>query len=127
MPALFFIRKGKWYKYNVIRDSKDRSTPILNLDDLEKFVVDKEYEAIPEVFPNDYGDIPIVPSMLQKLLDFINVEVHNKGGLINVVLMKDEHGDINYQAGAAIYGMLFLTLMTLFIMCRDAVKEIKND
>ena len=50
----------------------------MNLDDLEKFVVDREYEAIPEVYPDDFGDIPQVPSMVQKLLEFAQLEIQNK-------------------------------------------------
>ena len=55
LPAIFFIRKGKYYRYNV---EMVHLVPQLDIEAIEKFIVEKEYEDIPNVFPEDYGEIP---------------------------------------------------------------------
>ena len=41
VPVILFISKGKWYRFRFERDPQDFITPILDLDALESFVVDR--------------------------------------------------------------------------------------
>ena len=65
-----YISKGYFYKYQLV-NTKRNEPPLLNIDELEKFVEDREYLAIPEVFPDDYGKIPTVPSPIDKFIEFV--------------------------------------------------------
>ena len=92
LPAIFFIRKGKYYRYNV---EMVHLVPQIDIEAIEKFIVQKEYEDIPDVFPEDYGDIPKQQSLWESLYEAMQIEIHNKGGIINVLMFKDNAGVVN--------------------------------
>jgi hypothetical protein len=55
---------------------KDKENSIqVNVDDLEKFVEDREYLDIPNVFPDDYGKIPEPPQIYKYFLDLLTHEI----------------------------------------------------
>ena len=109
----------------MIRDKVDKLTPIIDLDELERFVTEREYEAIPDVFPEDYGKIGDIPSIFDGMYEMVLKEVKNKGGFTNFLLMRNEDGDINYWAFLSIYSALILTLVSLYYIFKDAKNEMK--
>ncbi len=41
LPEILYITKGKWYRYRFERDEINFVTPILDIDKLETFVVER--------------------------------------------------------------------------------------
>ena len=120
LPDIVFIKKGYFYRYRVI---KEKSKAVIDIDEIEKFVNDREYEAIPEVFPNDYGKIANLPSMWDGVYDILKSEIKNKGGLVNFLMFKDEEGTVNWTAVGSIYTGLIISLWSIYMMCRDAAND----
>ena len=82
----------------------------------------REYEDIPQVFPEDYGTIPPPPSFWDNIKMFFEAEILRKGGLTNMLLMKDDQGKINYQAFGVIY-VSFAMILASFCYILSGVKN----
>ena len=54
------------------------------------------------------------------------VEIEDKGGLTNAMLMKDEEGKINYFAVLGLYSCIFLVLFSLYHVFKSVVGELDN-
>ena len=127
MPAIFYISKGKYYRYRIIRDELDTITPLLNIDNLETFVINREYEDIPNVLPEDYGDIPSPPSFMDIAREYIDREMHSSGGLSGLLLLKNEDGTPNYAIAFAVYLSIALVIVTAGFVLREAYNEVFGD
>ena len=57
-------------------------------------------------------------------MGIVKAEVSAKGGITNVLLMKDEDGKINWQAIGIIYSALFITMVSVGFMVKDAFAEV---
>ena len=121
LPDIIYISRGHFYRFKVMKDKTDKISPIIDLDELERFVNNREYEDIPDVFPEDYGKIAGVPSMFDGAFEVLQSEINNKGGLMNFLMFKDEDGDINWKAFGSIYSGLGITLYTIYMMIKDAL------
>ena len=74
---------------------------------------------IPDVFPEDHGDIPKQVSVFEKMAKYIQFEIENKG-LVNVLLMQGDDGKINYGAVGLIYFTIIFTFATMCFVLRDS-------
>ena len=75
---------------------------------------------IPKAFPEDFGTIAKMPSMWDGMMSALAQEIESKGGMLNVILMKDEDGNINFLAFGLIYSALILTFVSLCIIMLGA-------
>ena len=121
LPALIYIKDQQYYKYIV---EKVRLSPLFNVDEIVEFIEEKYYEAIPQVFPEDHGFVPIEESFFKQFLELAAAEIQNKGGILNILMMKDGDGEINWGAIALIYPAMILLSISIYIMFKDAKNEI---
>ena len=124
LPAIFYISKGKWYRYRVIRDQLDTITPLLNLEDLETFVVNRDYEDIPKALPEDFGEIPPVPGVFDILQEYVQNEVSASGGWSGLLFFKNESGEPNYAIAISIYAVIILIAMSACFVINAAYSDI---
>ena len=102
----------------------DELTPDLNLDLIEKFVIDREYELIPEALAEgvDWGMIPHEPGLIDELKRaFADILDQQNGSLVDLLLMKNEDGSINYLMLIMIYSTAFLILVTSLATMKEAI------
>ena len=53
---------------------------MFDLDSLETFVMNREYEDIPQALPEDHGEIPPMPGVFDVVKEYVQQEVINSGG-----------------------------------------------
>ena len=116
-------KKGKYYKYRVLKDEVDGITPKLSVEALEAFVAEKQYEDIPKVFPEDFGDIPSVPSMIDTLKEMVLADI-NQRGIKNILLMKREGEDIDFIMVTIIYSAIFMILVAIGYVMKEMRGEL---
>ena len=116
-------KKGKYYKYRIEKEAHDDITPILNVEALETFISEKQYEAIPDVFPEDFSDIPNVPSMLDMFRDMVFTDI-NERGYKNILLMKREGEDIDFVMVTIIYSAIMMILVALGYVLKEMGNEL---
>ena len=49
--------------------------PDLDVDELENFVLERQFEDIPEVFPDDFGDVPPFPTAIDMIKRILELEI----------------------------------------------------
>ena len=59
-------------------------------------------------------------------MEVVYSEISNKGGIINLIMLKDGDGEINWGAVALIYPAMFLLSTSMYIMFKDAKNEIMD-
>ena len=60
--------------------------------------------------------VPKIPTVIDELKDFWNYEVEHKGGILNVLLMKNEEGKIHIGALFMVYGMPIATVYVFYLI-----------
>ena len=127
LPAIFYISKGKYYRYRVIKDELDTITPLLNIDNLETFVVNREYDDIPNALPEDHGEIPFPPSFMDIAREYIDREMHQGGGISSILFLKGADGESNYAVAFAVWLSIALVIVSAGFVLREAYNEIFAD
>tara|TARA_B110000285_G_C14638616_1_gene386602 strand:- start:98 stop:346 length:249 start_codon:yes stop_codon:yes gene_type:complete len=59
-------------------------------------------------------------------MEVVYSEISNKGGVINLIMLKDGDGEINWGAVALIYPAMILLSISMYIMFKDAKDEIMD-
>ena len=66
--------------------------------------------------------VPKIPTIWDELLDFWDYEVKHKGGVLNVMLMKNEEGRIHIGALFMVYGMPIATVYVFYLLMHYSFK-----
>ena len=64
--------------------------------------------------------VPKVPSLWDEFKDFFNYEVEHKGGVLNVLLLKNEEGRIHIGALFLVYGMPILSVYVFYLIMKHS-------
>ena len=97
-------------------------TPVLDLDGLESFISEKQYQDIPNVFPEDHGDIPKEPTLFDNMKTALLSDIEQRG-ISNFLLMKQKDEPTNYALVFMIYASIALIVLALSYV----LKEMRNE
>ena len=100
LPQATFIKQGNFYNF--------KTQGVLDVSALELFVTDTQYDAVPYLFPEDFGAIPKVPSFMD-----------NFSGLGEALMIVHPDGSFNILA---IIPMIFLFIGIMHMLAKDKKK-----
>ena len=75
------------------------------------------------MFPEDIGDIPSVPSMIDNLKELVLTDI-NERGLKNMLLMKREGEEINFVMVTIIYSAILMILVAIGFVMKEMSSEL---
>ena len=56
----------------------------------------------------------------------LNAYIDYKGGIKNIILMKNENGDSNYLILIMVYSTMLLTMSSVFYLIKEMVNEFRK-